>query len=122
MAVRYPEFEARRRGNEAFWEGYIKPNQACATYLIRIDALSGQRPLVRVIEPTLRISPHQYRETHCFFDGSLCLHLHEQWTPDMLVADTIVPWTALWLINYEFWLATGLWLGGGCHPERQGSS
>jgi hypothetical protein len=34
----------------------------------------------------------------------------------MYIADTIVPWAALWLVFYEYWLATGLWLGGGEHP------
>lgn len=35
----------------------------------------------------------------------------------MYVCDTIVPWTAEWLLNYELWLATGEWVGGGEHPQ-----
>ena len=31
----------------------------------------------------------------------------------MLIVDTIVPWTAEWLLHYEVWLATGEWLGDG---------
>jgi hypothetical protein len=116
MAAKYPEFVAHRRGNEAIWEGYFKPSDACAKYLVRIEALSGQRPRVNVIDPPLRIVPEQYRETHRFSDGSLCLHLREQWTPDMSIADTIVSWIPVWLINYEYWLATGTWFGGGQHP------
>jgi len=117
MAEKFPEFKPRRRGNEAIWEGFFRPNEACAKYLVRIEALSGQRPRVNILEPELRIPPEKYKETHCFSDGSLCLHLHEQWTPDMYIADTIVRWIPVWLINYEYWLATGLWHGGGKHPE-----
>ena len=34
----------------------------------------------------------------------------------MLLADTIVPWAAEWLMHYELWLVTGEWTGGGDHP------
>jgi hypothetical protein len=117
MAQKFPEISFRRRGNEAIWTGKFKPTGACATYLVCIEALSGQRPRVWVIEPTLRIPPEKYLETHCFDDGSLCLHLHEEWKPDQFIADTIVAWIPLWLLNYEYWLATGLWHGGGVHPK-----
>jgi hypothetical protein len=117
MAVKYPEFLGQRIGNEAIWEGNFKPSDSCATYLVRISALSGQRPWVEVLKPELRVPSNQMLETHRFGDGRLCLHLHEEWTADQFIADTIVPWIALWLINYEYWLATGIWLGGGKHPK-----
>lgn len=28
-----------------------------------------------------------------------------------MIAETIVPWTALWLLYYELWLETDEWLG-----------
>lgn len=40
------------------------------------------------------------------------------WTGDMLIADTIVPWTCEWLIYYEIWLAIGEWYGGGEEPSK----
>jgi hypothetical protein len=116
MAVKYPEFAATRHGNQATWEGRFKPLPTCATYLLRIVALSGRRPWVEVLEPKLRIPPGQRLETHCFSGGDLCLHLHSEWTPDLYIADTIVPWAAFWLSFYEYWLATGEWHGGGQHP------
>ena len=119
MAKKYPEFTARRLGNEAVWEGRFQPSQSCATYLVRIEALTGQRPWVTVLEPELRIPRDKWLETHRFSHGGLCLHLHEQWTRDQLIAEMIVPWTAIWLINYEYWLASGLWLGGGEHPSSR---
>jgi len=33
----------------------------------------------------------------------------------MLIATTILPWTALWLYYYELWLDTGKWLGPSSH-------
>lgn len=116
MAQKRPEFVARRHGNQATWEGRVKPLPCCAAYLLRIVALSGRRPWVEVLEPKLRIPRDQRLETHCFSGGDVCLHLHTEWTPDLYIADTIVPWAALWLVFYEYWLATGLWLGGGEHP------
>ena len=38
---------------------------------------------------------------------------------NMLLATTIFPWTAEWLLHYEIWLATGEWTGGGYHPLGQ---
>lgn len=35
----------------------------------------------------------------------------------MRIANTILPWTSLWLYYYEIWLGTGKWEGGGDHPE-----
>jgi hypothetical protein len=117
MASKYPEFAGRRVGNQAIWEGRFRPSPSCATYLVRIEALSGQRPWVSVLDPTLRMERDQWFETHRFSHGGLCLHLREEWRPNQFIADTIVPWTAFWLINYEYWLASGEWLGGGQHPE-----
>jgi hypothetical protein len=37
----------------------------------------------------------------------------------MSIADTIVPWTAEWLVHYEIWLMTGEWYGGGDWPPRR---
>ena len=37
----------------------------------------------------------------------------------MLMVDTTVPWTSEWLLNYEIWLATGTWYGGGEWPPRR---
>lgn len=50
---------------------------------------------------------------------SLCLYLPNsgEWTPEMPIAVTIVPWASVWLYFYEFWYATGEWLGGGVEPD-----
>jgi hypothetical protein len=35
----------------------------------------------------------------------------------MLIATTLIPWTALWLYYYELWLDTGKWLGPSSHAS-----
>ena len=40
----------------------------------------------------------------------------------MSIADTIVPWTAEWLVYYEIWLMTGEWYGGGDWPPRRAAT
>jgi hypothetical protein len=35
------------------------------------------------------------------------------------IADTLVPWASEWLFDYELWLATGEWYGGGIE-HREG--
>jgi hypothetical protein len=40
-----------------------------------------------------------------------------RWRPNERLAQTIVPWTALWLYYYEGWLVTGDWLGPSSHRE-----
>ena len=50
---------------------------------------------------------------HTYPDGSLCLYKPGviRWNEQRLVARSIMPWTLVWLILYEGWLETGVWLG-----------
>lgn len=63
MAAKHPEFFGRRLGNQATWDGRFQPTPACAVYLVRIEALAGQRPWVSVLEPELRIAGDRWLET-----------------------------------------------------------
>lgn len=56
---------------------------------------------------------------HTYSDGSICLYLpsNNEWNYYMSWADTLIPWTSLWLYYFEIWLITGEWLGGGVHPN-----
>ena len=65
-------------------------------------------PRVWVLSP-----PPRPDARHRYADGSLCLYYprDESWTPRLLLALTIVPWTAYWLACYELWLRTGQWYG-----------
>jgi len=65
-------------------------------------------PKVWVTYPPIRPdAPHRYP------DHSLCLYYPDDgsWHPDAGISKTIVPWTAEWLLFYEYWLQTGIWWG-----------
>jgi len=94
------------------WEAQLQPSPLSEIYSVRISYRRGKKPEVTVIEPKL-----QTREDgalpHVLDGDRLCLFQpkYYEWRPRMSIADTIVPWTSLWLFHYEIWLATGKWCG-----------
>ena len=118
LKKKYPDGNATWKRGVVTWTGEIKPASICNTYMVRITwRPERSRPVVRVLSPELETRPGK-RLPHVFADDSLCLHYHEEWTPKMKIAETVVPWTSEWLFFYEFWLATGVWHGGGHEPAR----
>jgi len=61
--------------------------------------------------------PHKYRVDKDRQEIELCLFYGWDFTTQMLITDTIIPWTIEWLYYYEIWLSTGEWCGGGKHPS-----
>lgn len=110
----------RLRRNQLRWEFAAQPTPLARTYRVRIDYEFGDTPLVHVVHPDLvdlaggRRLPHVYRQK----PPRLCLYLPRagEWQPHMLLVDTIVPWSILWLFYFEDWLETNEWQGGGVHP------
>jgi hypothetical protein len=100
-----------------FWTGPIEPSALCERYTVAIAWTGGtKRPNVRVVAPKLQDRADK-KVPHRFPDGSLCLHLYEEWRPEMLISQSIIPWASEWLAFYEVWRATGEWLGGGHEPD-----
>ena len=61
------------------------------------------------------------RIPHMFNGKELCLFRYKyyEWNSSMHLAETILPWTSLWLHHYEIWHATGVWCGSKQeHPEN----
>jgi hypothetical protein len=58
--------------------------------------------------------PHVYGQQ----PTELCLHLPRirEWSGEMRIDQTVVPWAALWLYYFEEWLVSDEWKGGGEHP------
>lgn len=108
---------------ELVWTFDAMPSPLSRTYRIQIRFKRLGAPSVIVLNPKLnelvgsRPLPHVYS----FNPVRLCLHFpkYEEWTTQKSIADTIVPWTYLWLIYFEHWLATDEWHGGGIHPGEQ---
>lgn len=117
---RFPGFALAHVPGAAEWRGTLQPRPASPAYkmAVRVGNRVGEVPQARVIWPILvPDAPHLYT------DGTLCLYWPSEWSwqCDDLIAETILPWTALWLYYYELWLDCGEWLGPSSHdhmPER----
>lgn len=95
----------------------IQPSPASQTYTVCLRYQNRQRPHVTVIDPQLTLHPEAQALPHVYPGDELCLYYPGEWRYDMLLATTILPWTAEWLMHYELWLITGRWTGGG-HTGR----
>lgn len=115
----FSEFRATWNKGMITWNGPIQPTVLSDQYDIRINYRLDSAPKVKVLSPMLKRGPNDEPIPHLYSCGSLCLYLPRtnEWTPDMSIAATIIPWTYLWLGFYEFWQATGSWKGGGEHPR-----
>jgi hypothetical protein len=96
----------------------IEPTPASQTYSALIQYRHWKPPRVHIVEPTLALHSDATLLPHVYPGNELCLFYPGEWQHNMLLAATILPWTAEWLLHYEIWLATGEWTGGGCHPTR----
>lgn len=121
MRASFPEVRADLSQKRLIWRGTITPTPLSRAYRVSITYRMRQYPTVRVIAPELETRPGE-SIPHLFSSGTLCLHLEDEWSPDMLIVRTTVPWTSEWLLNYELWLPTGSWYGGGEWPPRQANS
>ena len=121
MEARHRDFRlASWRCGAARWVGVLRPTDISVRYGLTISYRLGVRPRVYVTAPELM--PRGEAEIpHLHADGTLCLHLPGEWNSTMAIAETIVPWAALWLYYYEVWHATGEWCGGGAHPALRPS-
>jgi hypothetical protein len=106
-AFRY-RLETHRQKHVPTWRGRLQPTEVSPVYQVQIQYAYPRSPRIWVPSPALRSdAPHRYG------DGSLCLYYpgDGSWTPALPIAQTLVPWTALWLAFYEIWLRTGTWYG-----------
>ncbi|MPZ50968.1 MAG: hypothetical protein GEU75_16990 [Dehalococcoidia bacterium] len=110
-------FESMIRGKKLTATGRVQPLDITDEYLLELRYQIGERPHVFVIEPAIRRRDGE-RADHMYGDTEPCVYLPKngEWSPDKLLAETLVPWTMLWLVFYEAWLVTGVWDGGGVHP------
>jgi hypothetical protein len=116
MKCDFRQMQAIVRGNHVTWRGPIQHTPGGTLYDVLIDFSWPQRPKIWVQHPPLTTRPGK-RIPHQYEDGSLCVHLVNEWHAGKFISQTIVPWIAHWLLHYEIWLSTGEWLGGGVHPE-----
>lgn len=121
--MNYPGLRTSIGSGKLVVSGMLQPTAMSREYRITIEYRYLHHPSVFV--PALTCNgkgeppPHRYPSV----GRPLCLYYPKdgEWTPFDYLADTIVPWTAEYLLFYELWLATDIWYGGGVdHGEPKG--
>jgi len=117
LSQTFPRFKCTAKRGELKIRGQISPSTISSTYTFTLNYRLQSNPRVRIIEPQLE-KPDGRNPPHLYSDGSLCLYYpkYYEWKSTMLIGETIIPWTSLWLFYYEIWLVTGAWFGKGEHP------
>ena len=99
MQGMYPHFRCWVKGAVLFAEGAVRPTTRSVAYKIRIEYRAGKPPDVYVLSPKLEPREPGGRLPHVYPGDRLCLYLPgaDEWTPEMSLALTIVPWISEWL-------------------------
>jgi hypothetical protein len=114
----FPHFRCSVKGGTLIAEGELQPTERSVAYHVRIEYQAGDPPEVNVLTPELKPREDGGQIPHVYRGNRLCLYLPGagEWTSDLSLAHTIVPWISEWLFFYETWHALGVWLGGGIEP------
>jgi hypothetical protein len=93
----------------------MKPDKDSVQYSVKIIYTGRKAPKVYITYPKIPVNS----KTHMYPDGSLCLYYpkDDPWRRGKHIHETIIPWTAEWLVYYEIYQVTGAWLG----PEQSHS-
>lgn len=118
VRLRWPDLRSSVRGSKLFVSGDFQPTPLAEVYRVRIEYEVGTSPSVKVLKPVLKPRKPEGEIPHMYLQERLCLYMpwSGQWSGEKILADTIIPWTSLWLHYYELWHTTGEWLGGGHEP------
>lgn len=103
----------------------LAPSAMSRVYRCSLKLYPAKSPELFVLDPDPRILaagrvlPHVY--PHSGAGTKLCLWLPRahQWTAQMRLDETYLPWAAEWLDYFEEWLVTDEWTGGGEHPDTR---
>lgn len=119
----YPSSRATLKRDVLMWTVDLTPTPLSRTYRVKLEMHKDGKPEVRLVHPKLQTRDGK-RCPHLYPDGVLCLYLPGafEWSKEMQLVETIVPWISEWLAHYEVWLSTGVWTGGGVHPDVKTAS
>ena len=106
VCSRYEGFKHKITGiNTVRILGKLQPIAFSKPYEIEVQYQLGKYPKVRIISPAIdKNAPHMFSE------NKICTFYPESinWTREMKIADTIIPWVSDWIFHYESWLVTGI--------------
>lgn len=116
----WPMLTVNVGGTTLVVSGEVQPRPLSETYRVRVVYTYGSVPEAYVDEPALRPRDDGSPIPHVYAGPRPCLYLpgSGEWTGEEMIATTIIPWLLLWLEFYELWHATGVWKGGGVHPDH----
>ena len=121
LAKEYPNSKVSIIGhNKIVWKYQLRPTALSSLYDVKL-IFNGSIPDVYVVKPNpLQKARGEKKLPHVYDQKKqeLCLYWKD-WNKTMPLSKTIVPWIADWLFYYEIWLYTGIWEGGGLHPEKK---
>lgn len=127
LKSKYKCLDCNLKNGKLIWKQRIKPSQLSRTYDITLK-YNGITPEVYLYSQGIMKCknehiPHCYKRHYKNKQDEyvkLCLYYpkYQEWSKDMLLSDTIIPWTIDWLYFYELWRITGKWLGGGITHEK----
>lgn len=125
VALNLPGNSARITNGRLVFTYEVKPTALSRSYKLELSYARNSSPEVRVLEPNIvalsgeqGLPPHLYTFEH---PVRLCLYLPSagDWTRDIVLATSVIPWSVEWLFYYEMWQVTGEWHGGGAHPPAR---
>ena len=110
-----------------YWKQRVKPSKLSKSYDITV-IYNGRFPEVYLYNQGIMTKkneqiPHCYKRHYKSNDDEyvkLCLYYpkYHEWSADMFLSETVIPWAIDWLYFYELWRITGTWLGGGIEHEK----
>lgn len=124
MQAAWPNLRCTMHGSGALarlvCRGRLRPSGVTREYEIVVEYRLGAAPVAIVEHPVLIGRADQRGIPHTYLaDGygplRPCLYYPRDgdWREDRALAWTIIPWLLEWLVEYEVWLVTGEWCGGG---------
>lgn len=123
-ALRWPDSTLELCQGRALRFGFkVAPTPLSRVYRCALKLYPAKFPELFVMDPDPkavaagRVLPHIY--PHKGPGTKLCLWLPKahEWSAQMRLDETYLPWAAEWLDYFEEWLVTNEWSGGGEHPN-----
>lgn len=107
---RYSQFYCRLEKNKILkCRGVIKPTSSSINYAFLIDYNYLGSPKTYITDPNIKYDS----KIHLYKDKSLCLYdcREDPWNHTKHISDTIIPWISEWIVYYEIYKLTGIWIG-----------
>lgn len=127
LKSKYECLDSKLGIGKLIWKQRVRPSELSRTYDITVK-YNGKIPEVYLYNQGIMTKEDEYIP-HCFRRHyknkedeyvKLCLYYprYHEWSNDMFLSETVIPWTIDWLYYYELWRITGKWLGGGIEHEK----